>query len=292
MDRELLSKMLSELIVDHDVVGLPGLGSFVAELVPASFSDKGFTINPPYRRLSFKPNCTEDQLLVEFYSRINNVPIDLAREYIFQFLAGFCDVLKDKKNITLPGLGRLRATKENNFFFVPDEDLDIFPETFALKAVSLKSHPLIEEKVEIPFSFQPKSVPIELEAFVDPEMVDIVSDEEIAAPAVRNDDPINEEPTVIASDNEAIPANIENEEIPVVTSDEEIATLAPLVRNEEPTNEEIVPQKKRFKWWIILIVLVSIGSIALAAFLILANVAPDFIDSILYTSEELWIINY
>ena len=30
----------------------------------------------------------------------------------------------------------------------------------------------------------------------------------------------------------------------------------------------------------------------LAAFLILAHVAPDFIDSILYTPEELRIINY
>jgi len=32
--------------------------------------------------------------------------------------------------------------------------------------------------------------------------------------------------------------------------------------------------------------------VALAVFMILARVAPDFIDSILYTPEELRIINY
>ena len=48
-------------------------------------------------------------------------------------------VLKERKIILLPGLGRLRATKENNFFFVPEEDLDIYPDGFALKPVSLKN---------------------------------------------------------------------------------------------------------------------------------------------------------
>ena len=56
MDIDLLAKMVKELIVAHDQVGLPGVGTFVAEMIPATFSDKGFTINPPYRRLSFYPS--------------------------------------------------------------------------------------------------------------------------------------------------------------------------------------------------------------------------------------------
>ena len=38
--------MVKEVILDRDRVVLPGLGTFVAEMVPASFSDKGYTINP------------------------------------------------------------------------------------------------------------------------------------------------------------------------------------------------------------------------------------------------------
>ena len=37
MDIDLLSKMVKELILDNDRVVLPGLGSFVAEIVPSTF---------------------------------------------------------------------------------------------------------------------------------------------------------------------------------------------------------------------------------------------------------------
>ena len=60
MDIDLLSRMIGTLIVEHDQVGLPGVGTFVAEMMPASFADRGYTIHPPYRRLSFYPSQSED----------------------------------------------------------------------------------------------------------------------------------------------------------------------------------------------------------------------------------------
>ena len=45
-----------------------------------------------------------------------------------------------RKAVALPGLGRLRATRENNFFFVPDENPDIDPTGFGLYPISLKTH--------------------------------------------------------------------------------------------------------------------------------------------------------
>ena len=54
MDIDLFSNIVKDLILDNDEVTLPGLGTFVSELMPSSFSDKGYTINPPYRRLSFR----------------------------------------------------------------------------------------------------------------------------------------------------------------------------------------------------------------------------------------------
>lgn len=142
MDIDLLSKMVKELILTNDEVFLPGVGSFVAEIVPASFSDKGFTINPPYRRLYFRQRGDQDNtLLVDFYSRINNnLDKENARRIVVDFLKEMKTVLEERKLIVFPGLGRLRATKENNFFFVADEDLDIFPGGFGLERISLKSH--------------------------------------------------------------------------------------------------------------------------------------------------------
>ena len=141
MDIELLSKMVKELILDKDEVSLPGVGTFVAEMVPSVFSDKGYTINPPYKRLSFRQKGTgDDSLLIEFYARCNNLDIETASRIIREFLHEMRHVLETRKSIVFPGLGKLRATRENYFFFVADEDLDIYPEGFGLEPISLKTH--------------------------------------------------------------------------------------------------------------------------------------------------------
>ena len=140
MDVSLLSRIIKELILKNDRVGLPGMGTFVAEMIPASFSDKGYTINPPYRRLSFFPAKLEEDLLVDFYAESNGIDRAAAKTYIEHYIKDLKAVLLDRKTVVLPELGRLRATKDNTFFFVPDEDLDIFPEGFSLAPVSLKTH--------------------------------------------------------------------------------------------------------------------------------------------------------
>ena len=73
------------------------------------------------------------------------------------------------------------------------------------------------------------------------------------------------------------------------------------VQEPEPGQEEIpgqagndnkVQERTKFRWWIPVAAVVGTAVVALAVFLILSRVAPDFIDSILYTPEELRIINY
>ena len=147
MDIDLLSRMVKELILERDKVVLPGLGTFVAEVVPASFSDNGYTINPPYRKLYFRSRLEDDSSLVKLYSTSNNIGEDLAENILTDFLQELRQVLKEKKLVVFPGLGRLRATKENNFFFVPDEDLDIYPEGFGLQPISMKTHVETREEV-------------------------------------------------------------------------------------------------------------------------------------------------
>ena len=147
MDIDLLAKMVKEVIMDHDSVTLPGVGCFVTEVVPASFTDKGYTIHPPYRRLFFSPKQGEDTLLVGLYARSNNISEEDATRILVEFLSEMKEVLKVRKTIVFPGLGRLRATRENHFFFVADEDLDIYPAGFGLESLSLKTHEETKEEV-------------------------------------------------------------------------------------------------------------------------------------------------
>lgn len=149
MNIDLLSKMVKELILENDRVVLPGLGCFVAELEPASFSDKGFTINPPYRRLFFRSKPDEGTELISFYALNNKLEEDIAEKILIDFLDDLKSVLETKKVVIFPGLGRLRATKENNFFFVADENLDIYEDGFALETISLKSHEETPEAISV-----------------------------------------------------------------------------------------------------------------------------------------------
>ena len=147
MDISLFSEMIKNLILDNDEVTLPGVGSFVSEVVPSSFSDKGYTINPPYRKLSFRHRQGKDNLLTEFYSKSNGTDLESAGKLVKVFLDGLEEDLRTKKTVEMPGLGRLRATREGTIFFIPDEDLDIYCSGFGLQPVSLKTHEETPEEV-------------------------------------------------------------------------------------------------------------------------------------------------
>ena len=376
MDIDLLSRIVKELITDHDKVGLPGLGTFVAEVVPASFSDKGYTINPPYRRLSFHPDNTEADLLVKFYSDSNHVPLEASRVYITEFLSELKQVLIQRKTVIFPGLGRLRATKENNFFFVPDEDLDIYPDGFGLQPVSMKYIQGVADPVDIKLSYfdamrgfedrhraaepelpaemgQPSEpgLPVagEQSAAEEPQLETLSPDQakpaqpsepgqssesELTTEPVKPAEPIQpaasqvqpvaegqpseqeqptepdqaeqEQPSEDPSERQcgAAPAEqLQGEERDAASAElpggERDAAPAEQLPGEESDaapaelpGEETDVVRRRCRWWIAPVVVLSLAVVALGVFVILAHAAPDFIDSILYTPEELKILNY
>ncbi len=201
MDIDLLSKMVKELILDKDEVSLPGVGTFVAEMVPSVFSDKGYTINPPYKRLSFRQKgIGDDSLLIDFYAKCNNLDIETASRIIREFLHEMRHVLETRKSIVFPGLGKLRATRENYFFFVADEDLDIYPEGFGLEPISLKTH---------------EETPAEVSATM-AALRGILNPEETAAGEVNvNVAPDSVHDFVTSEANAAVKINIPVREVPV-----------------------------------------------------------------------------
>lgn len=376
MDIDLLSKIVKELILDNDEVALPGIGSFIAEIVPSVFSDKGYTINPPYRRLSFRQKGSGDEnMVIDFYARCNNIDTPTASRIIREFLEEMRRVLETKKSIVFPGLGKLRATKENYFFFVADEDLDIYPEGFGLEPISLKTHEETPAEVSATMAA--------LRSILNPEEAETVTAETAeaeevnrpekatAAPAEGNAkeaEANHEEAKVNAADakmeedgtnasetetqttetEEAAPADTNTEEVEVnvnepateevnepaeqtednatpagdnpvndndlaanaetaentksepaevpMTDNKSGATMPATTTTSTATTAQATSQKPAgsktwqvIKWTVIILVILAVT--ALLTFIILAHIAPDFIDSILYTPEELEILN-
>ena len=302
MNIDLLSKMVRELILDHDRVTLPGLGTFVAELVPASFSDKGYTINPPYRRLSFRPSKEEDNLLANLYSRSNNVDEDVAQRIIADFVGEMKEVLQEKKVVVFPALGRLRATRENNFFFVSDEDIDIYPEGFGLAPVSLKTHQetreevsaAVEELKQIMEAPQPGQMP-ELQPVPEtepqPEGQSALASESVQVPeSETGPTPASEPESQPASEPKPEPAP-EPEEGPEAVSESGPAPQ-PVPETAGESGAPGIRSDRRKKIILAVSIPIAAAVLLLLAYILVARLNPEFIDSILYDPEQLEILNY
>ncbi len=332
MDIDLLSKMVKEIILDHDEVTLPGVGTFVAELVPASFTDKGYIINPPYRRLYFvQSKDGQDEAIANLYASSNGVSFQDAEAIVNKFLSEMKSILEEKKFIIFPGLGRLRATKENNFFFVADEDLDIFPSGFGLEPVSLRTHEesreevsaairgisdIIEAKAASPRDVAGDDSDAEEASEAPAEEVSEAPAEEVSeAPAEADTEPVAEtaaeqaqeapaEQVAVApvAPSESAPvAKVSNEAtapgadtssvINTTPAADSTHTVSEISVSQEDTESEPKPAKNMTGIWKALIWIAAILLFLLLTWILLGHLAPDFIDRFLFNEDELEIIN-
>lgn len=304
MDIDLLSKMVKELILDRDRVVLPGLGAFVAEIVPSTFSDKGYTINPPYRRLFFRSRPDEGDDLISFYASSNNVELDIADRIIKDFVRELKGVLHEKKTVVFPGLGRLRATKENHVFFVADESLDIYPDGFGLEPISLKTHQETVEEVsaavvglrsllDTPAVQEPAVAP---QPAAVPEPA-VPHPAKLSEPAVVPEPAKAQEPAVVPEPAAAPEPVVVPEPVPesaLESTPEPAPKSAP-----EPTPKPVPepapesapvagPSSRPFvraAAWIF-----AAAAAVLVILAVAGRVCPDLVDPLLYSSEELEIV--
>ena len=294
MDIDLLAKMVKEAILDHDAVTLPGVGCFVAELMPSTFSDKGYTINPPYRRLYFSPRQGTDTLLRDMYvdaNRADGVDAPMAERILTEFLAEMKEILKVRKMVLFPGLGRLRATRENHFFFVADEELDIWPEGLGLAPISLKTHVETPEEVA-------SAVAGLAELIIEPSPEP--AHEPIAEPApVPIPEPASEPAPAPALEPEPIPEPApEPEPVPVVEPEpvtEPEPEPAPEATPEvwhEPDVTRARERKSFPTFWKVLLIVLGALVVLLAIYALVGRLAPGWVDKLLYSPEELEILRY
>lgn len=283
MDIDLLSKMVKELILDNDRVVLPGLGCFVAEMVPSTFSDKGYTINPPYRRLYFRSRPDQGDALTRLYAEGNGVEMEIADKIITDFVTELKSVLFSKKTVIFPGLGRLRATKENAVFFVADEDLDIYPAGFGLEPVSLKTHQ--ESAAEVSAAVEGLK-----------HILEVPEPEPAPQPAPQPElQPESQPEPVIVPVVESIPEPKGDEVSEIVLEHEEESMVAveygcPYdVYEEKPA---VKSRKAYVKVLMAILLTVLVLAVLLGAYIAVAKFAPQWLDTILYTPEELEILNY
>ena len=218
--------------------------------------------------------------MARFYAASNDVALGIADRIITDFIADLKGVLHQKKTIIFPGLGRLRATKENNIFFVADEDLDIYPDGFGLEPISLKTNQETPQEVSAAVE--------ELRSILDAPIPIAIPDEETSDPADQTSDPAEE--TVETVDDTVKPAEDQSED----HEEDQVEATDDTVSAEPAT--DIMPQKsgskagKKVLWTILIVLLMAV--LLFGAFILVSRISPELLDPLLYSKEELEIINY
>lgn len=178
MDINALSSIIGTLILDRDELVLPRLGVFKAELVGATFSDKGYAVNPPYRQLHFTASDCGDSVLYKALAAQDGISLEDAAGEVDACIRELEKELAARGDAELPGLGKFRTTRDGDCLFIMDPDAVVYPDGWGLPGVSLKNrerqhpisgietpeHDLSEETTGIPA----EDVVVELDPSPDP----------------------------------------------------------------------------------------------------------------------------
>ena len=163
MDISQFSKCLKELIAERDKVEVPHLGTFKAVYVPASYSDHRSTINPPSRSLSFRKKDVEPSEDNEFVKQVAQDLQVSEKQAIIEI--GWClsrinSELMGTRQCNLPGLGKLKSNSKNSFFFVADDDAEIYDDGIGLESIHIKAEEILPSQPQAgPAPKQPQQQP-------------------------------------------------------------------------------------------------------------------------------------
>ena len=301
MDIKLFSKCLKEAICDLERVAVPYLGVFQAELIPSSYSDKQTTISPPYRKMSFRKAEVTAEDGRDFMIRVACATKSSYEQALVELdwcLGRLRSELEGNKICILPGLGKMKANSRNDFFFVPDADLDIYPEASGLEPVCIKKfQPLFDTLVG--------DVPV-AEHHGRKRLASWTKRGQQEQPRAEATEPIQSQTEPAQSQTELAQPKTEPETLEVEsvqpqlqTEPKETESVRPQAQAEAQTLEKTsapeagsveTAKRPRRIWLYALVVFVTIVALVVAASYLFPEQMSDLLDHLLYSEEELRLL--
>ena len=317
MDISLFSRTIKELILENDRVGVPRIGHFLAELMPATFSDCRTMINPPYRRMSFRKDgvtVAERDIFLNKMEEVSGLPSAQVAEEYDMFIRAFISDLESEKSVDLPSLGRMHATSCNEYFFVADEDLDIYPDGIGFEPVSVKAPdpdfvPVAPTESESTPESESEPAP-EITSEPEPESIseqepesESITEQELESEPTPAEEPAAEFDTETKQESgtetqaELEPApepQTESEPVEVAVIDPETIEDNEFIEEPEADAEpELIyePSKKRVGLRVVVAIIALVIVVALLIFYFGdSEWLSPILDKLLYTKEELRIL--
>ena len=133
-----LSKFISELLLEHDCVTVPGLGSFLGNFKSAHYDLENEKFYPPSKQISFNSQIkANDGLLAKFISEKSWLNYDDSLKEIHQEVLKITLNIK-KESVLLKDIGELNLNKEENIVFTPLKTKNFLKDSFGLSPIFIK----------------------------------------------------------------------------------------------------------------------------------------------------------
>ncbi|MBQ6310017.1 MAG: hypothetical protein IJK74_00490 [Bacteroidales bacterium] len=254
-----LSSLFRKIVLRDGELILPFMGAIRLEDVPASFSENGMVVCPPGKKLAFDNyNLSSNDILLNEYAQQREISRMAAKRALYKELEDLRTKIEKDGRYTLDGFGTFLFDRDNGYSVDPAPGFELSTETFGLQMLDLRdkkeeSEPEIEQEPVI-------------EAEPEPEPV------------------VESEPETIEEPEQPVKEVDVEEPEPDETVEEVVA---------EPLAE--IPAKKKSRSSRVLLILLTVLSILVILVLLVLIFKEELrpiLEKILYSKEELEIINY
>ena len=141
-------KYIHELLLENEIVIVPGFGAFVTEYKPAEINAETGEMKPPTKLVSFNQQIrNNDGLLVGYVSEKKRVSHFEALKRIEKERENILYNLDSGEKVELSEVGTLFYKEDNNIGFQAIEDENILLESFGLEVTSVEPPKDAEEEI-------------------------------------------------------------------------------------------------------------------------------------------------
>ncbi len=124
---------ISELLIVHDCVIIPGFGGFIGNYSPARIDPVYHSFLPPGKKLLFNINLKQnDGLLANHVASTFGISYSDACDRVGEMVDECRFILKSGKSFVIPAVGHLHQGREGNLQFEQDKTVNLLPDAFGL----------------------------------------------------------------------------------------------------------------------------------------------------------------
>ncbi len=149
-----IAKIIKKVIVAEGEIILPSIGAIELQDFPATFSDDGKIINPPFKRVNFNTlRFNDDNVLARAISESGGISIEEGEDEVRKFTESVRASLSQNRQYEINGIGTIISSKIGGMEFHAAPSFEIIADSFGLRSISIEdfgSNEPADDKAPVP----------------------------------------------------------------------------------------------------------------------------------------------